>query len=172
MALAFDRMATAALREAGLTLLVTSGFRSDAEQARLFAANPDPRWVAPPGRATEFTSRSSRASRALSQGNSSDWGRRHEVGSSSPACTTPPCRGPEIESYAWGFGRARRRSSSVARRSDQRRTIASMCWTFLTLGLFTGTAVLWRGGSTHNQGLEISGLVLLVAAVAAGAYFG
>jgi hypothetical protein len=47
-----------------------------------------------------------------------------------------------------------------------------MCWTLLTLGMFTGTAVLWRGGSTHNQGLEISGLVLLVAAVAAGAYFG
>jgi transglycosylase-like protein with SLT domain/D-alanyl-D-alanine carboxypeptidase-like protein len=26
-----------------------SGFRSDAEQARLFAAHPDPKWVAPPG---------------------------------------------------------------------------------------------------------------------------
>ena len=33
----------------GVTLVVNSGFRSDAEQARLFAANPDPRWVAPPG---------------------------------------------------------------------------------------------------------------------------
>ncbi len=29
---------------------MTSGFRSDAEQAKLFAANPDPKWVAPPGR--------------------------------------------------------------------------------------------------------------------------
>jgi LAS superfamily LD-carboxypeptidase LdcB len=28
---------------------VTSGFRSDAEQAALFAAHPDPKWVAPPG---------------------------------------------------------------------------------------------------------------------------
>jgi soluble lytic murein transglycosylase-like protein len=28
---------------------VTSGYRSDAEQARLFAAHPDPKWVAPPG---------------------------------------------------------------------------------------------------------------------------
>jgi soluble lytic murein transglycosylase-like protein len=46
---AFDRLAAAA-RAAGLALTVTSGFRSDAEQARLFAANPDPRWVAPPGR--------------------------------------------------------------------------------------------------------------------------
>jgi hypothetical protein len=46
---AFDRMAAAARREAGLTLLVTSGYRSDAEQARLFAAHPDPKWVAPPG---------------------------------------------------------------------------------------------------------------------------
>jgi Transglycosylase SLT domain/D-alanyl-D-alanine carboxypeptidase len=49
VALAFDRMAAAARREAGLILIVTSGFRSDAEQARLFAANPDPKWVAPPG---------------------------------------------------------------------------------------------------------------------------
>ena len=49
VALAFDRMAAAARTEAGLSLSVTSGFRSDAEQARLFAANPNPRWVAPPG---------------------------------------------------------------------------------------------------------------------------
>lgn len=48
VAMAFDRMAAAAAR-AGLTLVVNSGFRSDAEQAALFAANPDPRWVAPPG---------------------------------------------------------------------------------------------------------------------------
>lgn len=46
---AFDRMAAAA-RRAGVTLVVNSGFRSDAEQAALFAAHPDPRWVAPPGR--------------------------------------------------------------------------------------------------------------------------
>jgi soluble lytic murein transglycosylase-like protein len=49
VALAFDRMAAAARREAGLSLLITSGYRSDAEQAKLFAANPDPKWVAPPG---------------------------------------------------------------------------------------------------------------------------
>jgi hypothetical protein len=49
VALAFDRMAAAAREEAGLFLSVTSGFRSDAEQAVLFAAHPDPRWVAPPG---------------------------------------------------------------------------------------------------------------------------
>jgi hypothetical protein len=49
VAAAFDRMAAAARAEAGLTLLVTSGYRSDAEQARLFAAHPDPKWVAPPG---------------------------------------------------------------------------------------------------------------------------
>ncbi|MGH2714624.1 MAG: lytic transglycosylase domain-containing protein [Thermoleophilaceae bacterium] len=47
--LAFDRMARAARREAGLFVSITSGFRSDAEQARLWAANPDPKWVAPPG---------------------------------------------------------------------------------------------------------------------------
>jgi hypothetical protein len=48
VAAAFDRMALAA-RAAGHTLGVTSGFRSDAEQAALFAAHPDPTWVAPPG---------------------------------------------------------------------------------------------------------------------------
>jgi len=49
VALAFDRMAGAARREAGLHLSITSGFRSDAEQAELWAENPDPKWVAPPG---------------------------------------------------------------------------------------------------------------------------
>jgi len=49
VALAFDRMAAGARAEAGLFLAVTSGFRSDAEQARLFDAHPDPKWVAPPG---------------------------------------------------------------------------------------------------------------------------
>ena len=34
----------------GYRLIVTSGFRSNAEQAVLFARNPNPRWVAPPGR--------------------------------------------------------------------------------------------------------------------------
>jgi hypothetical protein len=48
VAVAFDRMAAAAAR-AGVRLSITSGYRSDAEQARLFAANPNPRWVAPPG---------------------------------------------------------------------------------------------------------------------------
>jgi hypothetical protein len=48
VAVAYDRMAAAA-RHAGLDLVVVSGFRSDAEQAQLFAQHPDPRWVAPPG---------------------------------------------------------------------------------------------------------------------------
>ncbi len=48
VAAAYDRMAAAAAR-AGLALVVNSGFRSDAEQAALFAAHPDPQWVAPPG---------------------------------------------------------------------------------------------------------------------------
>ncbi len=46
--LAFDQMAAAA-RRAGILLTVSSGFRSDAEQAALFAAHPDPTWVARPG---------------------------------------------------------------------------------------------------------------------------
>ncbi len=49
VAAAFDRMAATA-SHAGLTLVVNSGFRSDAEQAALFAAHPDPTWVAPPGK--------------------------------------------------------------------------------------------------------------------------
>ncbi len=49
VATAFDRLAAAA-RSDGVALTITSGFRSDAEQARLFAAHPDPRWVAPPGK--------------------------------------------------------------------------------------------------------------------------
>jgi Transglycosylase SLT domain/D-alanyl-D-alanine carboxypeptidase/Putative Flp pilus-assembly TadE/G-like len=49
VAAAYDRMAVAA-RRAGIDLVVVSGFRSDAEQAELFARHPDPRWVAPPGR--------------------------------------------------------------------------------------------------------------------------
>ncbi len=46
---AFDRMAAAAAAD-GVGLIITSAFRSDAEQARLWAANPDPKWVAPPGK--------------------------------------------------------------------------------------------------------------------------
>ena len=48
VALAFDRMAAAA-RDEGVGLVIVSAFRSDAEQARLFAAHPDPHWVARPG---------------------------------------------------------------------------------------------------------------------------
>jgi soluble lytic murein transglycosylase-like protein len=48
VALAFDRMERAA-REDGVTLLISSAYRSDAEQAELFRLNPDPKWVAPPG---------------------------------------------------------------------------------------------------------------------------
>jgi hypothetical protein len=47
-----------------------------------------------------------------------------------------------------------------------------MCLTLLTLGLLTGSAVLWRGGSTHNEALKMGGVVLLVTAVIAGTYFG
>jgi len=48
VAAAYDRMAAAAQGD-GIVLMVVSGFRSDAEQAELFAAHPDPTWVAPPG---------------------------------------------------------------------------------------------------------------------------
>ena len=48
VALAFDRMEAAA-RADGITLSITSGYRSDAEQAVLWARHPDPKWVARPG---------------------------------------------------------------------------------------------------------------------------
>jgi hypothetical protein len=48
VAAAYDQMAAAAQSD-GIALIVVSGFRSDAEQAELFAAHPDPTWVAPPG---------------------------------------------------------------------------------------------------------------------------
>ena len=46
---AFDRLAAAAAVD-GVALIISSAFRSDAEQARLWAANPNPKWVAPPGK--------------------------------------------------------------------------------------------------------------------------
>lgn len=49
VALAFDRMAAAAAT-AGVSLVINSAYRSDAEQAALYARHPDPRWVAPPGK--------------------------------------------------------------------------------------------------------------------------
>ena len=49
VARAFDRMERSAAA-AGVDLLITSAFRTNAQQAALFAANPDPKWVAPPGR--------------------------------------------------------------------------------------------------------------------------
>jgi soluble lytic murein transglycosylase-like protein len=47
-AAAFDALAAAA-RKAGILLSITSAFRSDSQQAQLFAARPDPNWVARPG---------------------------------------------------------------------------------------------------------------------------
>jgi soluble lytic murein transglycosylase-like protein len=49
VAQAFDRMERAARAE-GVALLITSAYRSDAEQAVLWQRNPDPKWVAPPGK--------------------------------------------------------------------------------------------------------------------------
>ncbi len=45
---AFDRLAAAAAADR-VPIQINSAYRSDAEQAILFAANPDPRMVAPPG---------------------------------------------------------------------------------------------------------------------------
>src|SRR3954470_2065573 len=49
VALAFDRLNAAAGHD-GIALIIVSAWRSNAEQARLFAAHADPKWVAPPGK--------------------------------------------------------------------------------------------------------------------------
>lgn len=49
VAIAFDRMYAAAAK-AGVSLVINSAYRSNAEQAALFAKHPDPKWVAPPGK--------------------------------------------------------------------------------------------------------------------------
>jgi soluble lytic murein transglycosylase-like protein len=48
VAQAFDRLAAAAAGD-GVQLTITSGFRTNAEQAALWKLHPDPQWVAPPG---------------------------------------------------------------------------------------------------------------------------
>jgi len=48
VAQAFDRLERAA-RADGVALIITSAYRSDAEQAELFRRHSDPKWVAPPG---------------------------------------------------------------------------------------------------------------------------
>jgi hypothetical protein len=48
VARAFDRMEAAAQAD-GVALIVNSAFRSYADQARLFAQRPDPKWTARPG---------------------------------------------------------------------------------------------------------------------------
>jgi hypothetical protein len=49
VARAFDRIEAAA-RDDGVHLIITSAYRSDAEQAELYKRHPDPKWVAPPGK--------------------------------------------------------------------------------------------------------------------------
>ena len=49
VAAAFDRMARRRAARRRRRCIITSAFRTDAEQAVLFAAHPDPKWVAPPG---------------------------------------------------------------------------------------------------------------------------
>jgi hypothetical protein len=67
VAAAYDQMVAAA-RGDGIVLVVVSGLRSDAEQAELFAAHPDPTWVAPPGQSLH------RCATELDLGSSSAYG--------------------------------------------------------------------------------------------------
>src|SRR5512144_1758356 len=79
----------AAARRAGLDLVVVSGFRSDAEQAQLFARHPDPRWVAPPGHSLH------RCATELDLGSSSAYG---WLNANAP-------RFGFVRRYGWALGR-------------------------------------------------------------------
>jgi hypothetical protein len=88
VAAAFDRMAAAARREAGLYLSVSSGFRSDAEQAVLWNANPNPKWLPRPALACTATPPSSTsAHRPPTPGS------RPTTGASASSSDTPGNRG-------------------------------------------------------------------------------
>jgi hypothetical protein len=118
-AAAYDQMVAAA-RGDGIVLIVVSGFRSDAEQAELFAAHPDPTWVAPPGQslhrcATELDLGPSSAYAWLA-GNAGrfgfvqrySWEAWHFGYEAGPA----PCS-PEGETVATDGGEAARASTSL-----------------------------------------------------------
>jgi LAS superfamily LD-carboxypeptidase LdcB len=97
---AFDRMSAAARRD-GISLVITSAFRSDAEQAELWEQNPDPQWVEPPGTSLH------RCATELDLGPSSAYGslaanaprfdflKRYSwsPGHFGVICTSPPTRG-------------------------------------------------------------------------------
>jgi len=118
VAAAYDQMAAAA-RSDGVVLMVVSGFRSDAEQAELFAAHPDPTWVAPPGHslhrcATELDLGPSSAYGWLASNASRfgfvqrySWEAWHYGFDAGPA----PCS-PEGEAVATGEGRSTADSSA------------------------------------------------------------
>ena len=101
VAAAFDRMAAAA-PQAGLALIVVSGFRSDAEQAALFAAHPDP-----PG----WRRRASRCIAARPSSTSvrtrptAGWPRTRPASASSSAT--------RWEAWHYGFEPARRRARTA-----------------------------------------------------------
>ena len=85
VALAFDRMEAAA-RADGIALLINSGYRSDAEQAVLWARHPDPKWVAP-----------ARHVAAPQRAPSSTSARRRPT----PGSRRTPARFHFIQRYAW-----------------------------------------------------------------------
>ena len=110
-------MAVAA-QAAGIALTVNSGFRSDAEQAALFAAHPDPRWVAPPGHSLH------RCATELDLGPDSAYGwLAANAAASASSSATPGRRG--TTALTRPARRARRRATRSARprpgRRDRRR---------------------------------------------------
>ena len=111
---AFDRMERAA-RADGVALIITSGYRSDAEQAMLFARHPDPRWVAPPGHARcTGSARSSTSGRRRAYG----WLAAQRASASTSSSATAGSRGTSgytlnAESTAPARGHARRRAAAA-----------------------------------------------------------
>ena len=133
VAAAFDRMSAAA-RHAGIDLVVVSGFRSDAEQAELFARHPDPRWVAPPGHSLH------RCATELDLGPSSAYGwlaanaRRFgfvqryswEAWHFGFAAGPPPCSQAGNATLS-GWRRRRRRRAAGGCRASSRRSTGRRC---------------------------------------------
>ncbi len=119
VATAFDRMQSAA-RRAGRALVITSAYRSNAEQAALFARHPDPKWVAPPGKSLH------RLGTELDLGPKAAWGgsRRTPAGSASRSATAGS-RGTTATrvrpaAHRWATARRQRAEGSGRRRRCRR----------------------------------------------------
>ena len=149
VARAFDRM-DAAARADGVRLIVTSGYRSDAEQAELYERHPDPKWVAPPGKSlhrfgTEldlgppsaygWLARNARRFHFIQR---YEWERWHYGYGLNPRSTPPP--------GATGAARCRRSCPPPIATRSRARPAAGTCRRRCSLRSF-----MWRATSTRSR---------------------